>query len=414
MRAEVIAVGDELTSGQRLDTNSQWISQQLGELGIRVLYHTTVGDELDAEVDVFRRAMQRAEVVVATGGLGPTADDLTRDAIAGACGVQLVLDAPSLQHIEQLFARRGRTMPERNRLQAMLPQGACAIPNPHGTAPGIELTKADGESRRAALFALPGVPAEMKEMWHASVAPRLRSLLGSPRMIRHHVLKCFGMGESDVEQRLPDLIRRGRTPSVGITVSQATISLRISAEGQSDEECAALIAPTRQIILDCLGQLVFGEGEADELQHAVLRLLQRRELTLSVCEWGTQGRVARWLAESADAFPGCFRGAWIVSDSPSAVLAQSFADQRITEPGAMVAALAGHCRQHMNTDLALAVGPWPAENSTAAAGQIQLALATAEKTYSRSVATAGHPDLVRVLAAKRGLDYVRRWLSEAL
>ena len=136
MHAEVISIGDELTSGQRLDTNSQWLSTRLGELGVSVMYHTTVADNLDANIAVFRQAAERADIIVATGGLGPTADDLTRDAIATAVGVELVLDSAALTYIENLFARRGRPMPERNRLQAMFPRGSRVIHNPAGTAPG--------------------------------------------------------------------------------------------------------------------------------------------------------------------------------------------------------------------------------------------------------------------------------------
>ncbi len=150
MLAEVISIGDELTSGQRLDTNSQWLSTRLGELGVRAMWHTTVGDDLETNMQAFRQAAQRADLIVSTGGLGPTADDLTRDALAAAAGVELVLDEAALEHIQGLFARRKRPMPERNRLQAMFPRGSRMIPNPAGTAPGIdfELSRA-GKSPRA-------------------------------------------------------------------------------------------------------------------------------------------------------------------------------------------------------------------------------------------------------------------------
>lgn len=139
MHAEIIAVGDEIISGQLLDSNTQWLSQRLEELGIRVLYYTTVGDELDPCAGVFRQAIARAEVVVATGGLGPTADDLTRQAIALAARRKLVLDANALEHIRRVFARRKREMPKRNEQQAMIPDGGRTVENPNGTAPGIHL-----------------------------------------------------------------------------------------------------------------------------------------------------------------------------------------------------------------------------------------------------------------------------------
>src|SRR6187401_1169113 len=156
MRAEIIAIGDELTSGQRLDTNSQWLSERLGEIGIPVGFHTTVGDDLESNIAVFRAAIERAEVVIATGGLGPTADDLTREAIAAAAGVDLIEDAGALEHIKNLFARRKREMPERNKLQAQFPRGSRVVPNPEGTAPGIDLTVARSGREPCRVFALPG------------------------------------------------------------------------------------------------------------------------------------------------------------------------------------------------------------------------------------------------------------------
>ena len=275
MNAEIISIGDEIASGQLLDTNSQWLSQRLGELGIRVLYHTTVGDELDAGVDVFRQAIDRADVVVATGGLGPTADDLTREVLAQATGRGLVRDEEALTHIRQLFARRGWAMPEQNEVQAMLPEGSRLIPNPHGTAPGIAMDVPREGRSPCRLFALPGVPAEMVEMWEPSVAGALRSAGAGGRVIRHRLVKCFGAGESQIESMLPDLIRRGRIPRVGITASKTTIILRITAEGATDEECFAAVEPTVATIRQCLGELVFGEDEI-ELEDVVVRLLGER------------------------------------------------------------------------------------------------------------------------------------------
>ena len=172
MQAEVISIGDELTSGERLDTNSQWLSQRLGEIGVRVMYHATVGDDLAANIRVFREAIQRADVIVVSGGLGPTADDLTRQALADAVGLPLVQDDVALEHIKALFARRKREMPPANLIQAQFPRGSRVVHNPPGSAPGIDLTiKRDGQAGSVRVFCLPGVPAEMKEMWAATVGP---------------------------------------------------------------------------------------------------------------------------------------------------------------------------------------------------------------------------------------------------
>ena len=187
MRAEIISIGDELTSGQRLDTNSQWLSQQLGEMGVRVMFHTTVADDVDANVVAFQQAFGRVDLVLCTGGLGPTADDLTRQAVAEAVGLPLVQDRQALEHIKELFRRRQRPMPEQNTIQSMFPEGSQVGHNPHGSAPGIDLAIKSEDGKQARLFALPGVPAEMKEMWEQTVRGAILEMVpGMPSVISHH------------------------------------------------------------------------------------------------------------------------------------------------------------------------------------------------------------------------------------
>ena len=164
MKAEILSIGSEITSGQNLDTNSQWLSRRLAEIGIPVGWHTTVADDLDANVEAFRIAAGRAALVVATGGLGPTQDDLTREALAQAAGVELHMDEQSLADIRTMFARRGRTFPERNRVQAYFPAGAEPIPNANGTAPGIWM-----KIGACHIAAMPGVPSEMYAMYETQV-----------------------------------------------------------------------------------------------------------------------------------------------------------------------------------------------------------------------------------------------------
>jgi nicotinamide-nucleotide amidase len=398
MFAEIIAIGDELTSGQRLDTNSQWLSQRLGELGVRVLYHTTAADDLEADIAALRLAGQRADVVVCTGGLGPTADDLTRAALAAAADVELVLDEPTLEHIKGLFARRrSRPMPERNRVQAEFPRGARIIPNPHGTAPGIDLDIPRPGKKPSRIFALPGVPAEMRQMWRETVEPAISQMLGGERrVIRHRMIKCFGVGESDLEQMLPDLIRRGRQPSVGITVHKATITLRVTASGATPEDCYAAMEPTIATIRDCLGVLVFGEEE-DELQHAVVRLLAERGQTVSAVEFGTGGLVSNWLSE-ADPQAATFLGGRVLR-SPA------------LETGE-IARIAETCRHDHATDFALALGPFPkaeqSEPATAAeAGKFQYAVCGPGGVSSKTSLFTGHPDILKERAAKQALNLLR-------
>jgi nicotinamide-nucleotide amidase len=423
--AEIISIGDELSSGERLDTNSQWLSQRLAELGVRTLYHTTVADQLAANVEVFRLALGRADVVLATGGLGPTADDLTRDALAQAIGVELVLDEKSFEHIRSLFARHNREMPERNRLQAFFPAGSRPIDNPAGTAPGIWLQTPRPGRTACQLFALPGVPAEMREMFAASVAPAIVGLLGPRRTIRHRRIKCFGAGESQVEQMLPDLIRRGREPSVGITVHEATITLRITASGATEEECLAAMRPTEETIRQSLGVLVFG-SEDDELEDVVVRLLSERQRTLSTVEWGTRGRLARSLGRAA-ADRGCHAGS-VTIDSLAAA-DRLFSGSRLSAlPPAgspdFVRWTAEECRRVFASDFALSIGPFPAIDPAAptapiapsdteaglpAAGEAEFhfALATAETTLVRSTTMAHHPAIWEPRAAKQALNLLR-------
>lgn len=413
MHAEIISIGDELTSGQRLDTNSQWLSTRLGELGITVMYHTTVADNLEANVQVFRNAVQRADLVVATGGLGPTADDLTRDAIAAAAGVELDFLPSVFAHIEGLFARRKRPMPERNRVQAMFPRGSRVIPNPAGTAPGIDIDMPRAGQRPSRIFALPGVPAEMFEMWEQSVAPAIAAMFGAPQVIRHKQIKCFGVGESDLEQMLPDLIRRGRDPQVGITVHGATITLRITASGTTADECYRKMEPTIDTIHQCLGNIIFGEG-TDELQHAVLRMLIAQFKTVATAEWGSGGMIAHWFSEVPESGHQ-FRGGVVVRDTESlASILSVSADtnsswqNNTAEQERIVGAMAQSCREKFGADYGLAVGPLPEVNPQAAEPpQLYLAVASSQGITVKSFPYAGHPDILKTRGGKQALNLLR-------
>lgn len=416
MRAEIISIGDELTSGQRLDTNSQWLSQRLGELGIPVVYHTTVGDDLGPITRILRQAVERADVVIITGGLGPTADDLTRDGIAEATGCPLALDEAVLAHIHDLFARRKREMPPANRVQAFFPKGSRVIANPHGTAPGIDIDVPREGRPPARIMALPGVPAELREMWYASVEPALIEATGEARTtIRHRQIKCFGVGESDLEQMLPDLIRRGRSPTVGITVHQATITLRITAEGKSAEACYAAMQPTVATIYECLGDLIFGE-EDDELQHAVTRMLVQTKQKLVTVEWGSGGLLADWLSEAADA-TSTYLGGIVVRDERLLTAAAGVPLSLVSQHGVssipVVEALARGCRERCGADFALAIGPFPSRDTTLqSSGDVHFALANDRGVQSRSSPHLGHPDILKARATKQALNMLRKALLE--
>ncbi len=414
-RAEVISIGDELTSGQRLDTNSQWLSQQLGELGIQTVRHTTVGDDLGNNIDAIRWAAGRAEFVIISGGLGPTLDDLTRQAIAEAFGRPLELHLESLEKIQQMFANRKREMPERNRLQAMFPQGSRVVPNPHGSAPGIDLivpAVVNQNQRPARIFALPGVPAELKQMWTQTVVPRIEDALGVQQgRLRYHAIKLFGIGESDVEVKLPDLIDRGRRPTVGITVSRATITLRIAARAHSDAEFVELVQPTIGEIKAALGELIFGEGE-DELEHAVLRQLQASQLKLATVEVGAASWISDWMLKAVDPQQKIYAGGVsfpAVSEATRWLASRNSVDHW--------SELARQARDRFHADVGLAVGVYPtyaAVEATPSAFPFDFAIAIGEAVFTYCREMGGHPDVLGPRAAKTALDLLRRQLSAKL
>ncbi len=401
MLAEVIAIGDELTSGQRLDTNSQWLARELGLLGIPAGYHTTVCDTLEAGIEAFTAAARRTQVVLATGGLGPTADDLTRDVLAAVAGVELVCCQSSLAAVEARFTRRGMEMPESNRRQAMFPAGSQPIPNPDGTAPGVDmpLPAAAGWGRGlgSRVFALPGVPAEMRRMWQETVAPQLESAVGKRRVLRHRRLKCFGAGESAIEAMLPGLIERGRDPTVGITAHEATITLRISAWADNEAGCQAKIKSTEQLIRATLGQLVYGV-EDDEVEDAALAALLHSAASLACVEAGTAGRVVSLMAQAAGRRgqpQPAFRGGLVVPELSA-------------DPAALAAA-AVDAADRQAAAIGLAVGPVrPAGQRQA----VDLAIARAgEQQVIEHLLGGGEIALAR--AAKTALNTVRLLVNDA-
>lgn len=406
LSAEVISIGDEMTSGARLDTNSQWLSRRLGELGVHVAFHSTVGDTLEHNIDVLRIATNRADVVVCTGGLGPTRDDLTRQAIAAVVQRPLELRQAALDHIRSMFAKRNRQMPERNEIQAMFPVGSLDIFNPQGTAPGVDVVVQRNDESTSRLFALPGVPAEMKRMFDQTVAPRILEIGGGTRNhIEHLVMKFFGVGESDMEHRLGEMISRDRSPRVGITVSSATISLRISATGASAAECHEQIQATREEILQRVGELHFGDGEDYEQYHAVQATLGERGESLVTVELGRSAKLADWFASLGQS--NSYRGGFCFAD-----LSELATAMEISEPQAL-----DTLRRRTGAQWLLLVDAYPSlecsDDAPLPAAEVTLTVIGPDgQRHETTSHLGGHPSIIYPRIGKAALAWFRHVLAE--
>ncbi|HRJ50472.1 MAG TPA: molybdopterin-binding protein, partial [Phycisphaerales bacterium] len=309
-RVVVVSLGDELTLGQSLDTNTRWLSERLVAAGIIPVEHLTLPDDRHAIADAIRRSAERADLIVCTGGLGPTADDLTRDALADVTGDPLVEDPDSLEAIRSWFSSRGRAMLPANAVQARRPSRATALPNRHGTAPGI-LARVPSRDGPVECFCLPGPPSEMAPMFEESVAPRLRPPAGARIITR--ALHVIGLGESQVADRLGDLMRRDARVLVGTTASRGIVTVRVRHE--THEQAGGEDAPDTAVervesaMRHALAGHILYEGHESPRERLVAEL-QRRRLTLAVVESCTGGM----LGAEITAVPGSsevFAGGWI-------------------------------------------------------------------------------------------------------
>lgn len=351
MDAAILSIGTELALGQTVNTNSAWLSRRLAELGICAKLHVTVPDELEPIRQELERACKLAEVVLVTGGLGPTADDLTRDALAALMGVGLERREEYVEQIRAFFASRGRSMHETNIVQAMFPVGSEPIENTCGTAPGIRAKWKD-----TLIFIMPGVPREMHVMYDRDVLPALAPLAGEG-VILTRTLYCYGAGESDIGERIRDLMTRGRNPSVGTTAQQTVIGVRIYAHGRSRPEAQALLDADREEVRRRLGSLVFGE-EDDRLSAAVAGLLFERRKTVAVAESCTGGLLAKQLTDIPGSSNYFLQGVVTYSNAAKTDLLGVPPDL-INRHGAVsrevAEVMASGCRQRAGSDYALSI-----------------------------------------------------------
>jgi nicotinamide-nucleotide amidase len=410
VNAEIVAVGTELLLGQIPNTNARWISERLAEIGVGVHHHQAVGDNVPRIVDAIHLARSRAEVVILTGGLGPTQDDVTRESIADA------LDRPLERHAEletmlrEKFSGFGREMPESNLRQADVPKGARAILPERGTAPGLILE--DGDNR---LYAVPGVPAEMREMMHGTILPELEQL-GGPSVFVSRVLRCTGIGESKVAELLDELFEESENPTVAFLASAGEVKVRLTASARSRAEAEALIRPVAEEIAARLGDVVFTTAD-EELEQVVGRALRARRQRVACAESLTGGGLARRLTTA----PGAseyFVGSAVCYSEDAKVSVLGVSRETLDGPGVVseecAREMAAGARRIFEADVTVSVtgaaGPEP--HGGQPPGTVWIALDTGERILTRLLHAPGDREQVERWTEQAALDLLRRHLSD--
>ncbi len=350
-KASIVSIGNELLNGRTVDTNAAYIAGRLRTISLPVVGVHSVPDEEPAIERALSLAAGEADVVVTTGGLGPTDDDVTRQAFAGFLGVKLVLRPDLLAKIKQFFDRRGIEMPARNSIQACIPQGAAAMENEMGTAPGIRAQK-DGTR----LFALPGVPTEMRHMLDTQVLPELRPLVSGQAIVVRR-LKCFGAGESKIAEMIGDVMQRGRNPLVNCTVHTGIITLEVVATAADHAEAEKMAERETRSLRDVLGKLVYGMDD-QTLAEVVGEGLVRTGQTLAVAESCTGGLLAELITDT----PGSsryFTYGWVTYSNEAKCRELEVPREMIDMYGAVsepvVRAMAQGARRIAGTDYAIAI-----------------------------------------------------------
>jgi nicotinamide-nucleotide amidase len=404
--ASIVSVGNELLSGRTVDTNAAHIAGRLRTISLPVVSIYGVADEEAAITRALGLATSDADVVMVTGGLGPTDDDLTRQAIARFLGVDLVRHEDLLGDLRQFFARRGIEMPERNAIQACIPRGATALRNDRGTAPGIRAQK-DGKL----LFAMPGVPAEMEHVLETSVLPELRRLV-SGQVVVVTRLRCFGAGESTIADLIGDAMRRGRNPLVNCTAHTGVITLEIVATAANQTEAQSMAAREEGSLRAKLGDLVYGVGD-QTLAEVVGEALARLGRTIAVAESATGGLLAKLITD----IPGAsryFTYGWVTYSNEAKQRELNVPGEMIDEYGAVsepvARAMAQGARRRAGADYAIAItgiaGPGGGSEQKPV-GLTYIALDKPEGTDTSRHVFAFDRSAVRLRAAQTALNLLR-------
>jgi nicotinamide-nucleotide amidase len=407
LNAEIVAIGSELLLGQIVDTNSAWMAQRLAGLGVNLFYKTVVGDNPQRMLEITNRAMDRSDLVITSGGLGPTQDDLTREVVAQASNRDLVMDPTLLQEIEERFRRRGFIMTENNNRQAFIPEGATPVTNPNGTAPSFIV-----EDPRAVIYCLPGVPFEMKWLFDNELAPYIRGRFGLSDAIYSRVLKVSDIGESGVDDLMGHLIADSVNPTVGVLAHPGQVDVRITAKATNQSVAEELIAPLETEVRELLKGHIFGVDE-ETMPQVLGNLLKLRGLTVASYEGLTGGIIAQQLQDASgelflQGVIGCQPNVFHSLLSAS-IEGLSF-DELMCDGAAMADGMAAGIRSQTGASLGLAVHSVPdvgkqMENLNSGRTYISVACATGTFRREYNFAGSGTPDRTR--AGMNALDLLR-------
>jgi nicotinamide-nucleotide amidase len=412
--AEIVAIGSELLLGQIVDTNSAWMAQRLTALGVNLYFKSVVGDNPARMREVIARAVERADIVITSGGIGPTQDDLTREIVAEVAGRKLTQDAGMLEQVEEHFRRRGRPMTPNNIRQSYMPEGAIPVKNPNGTAPSFIV-----EDPRAVIFSLPGVPVEMKWLFENEVEPYLRKKFHLAEVIHYRVLKIVGIGESGVDDKVGHLIANSSNPTVGVLALPGQVDVRIAAKAANRAAAMRMIAPVEEEVRGLLGNAIFAADD-DTMEHVTGKLLQQKNRTVAVCEDLTCGQLAeRMQTASSESF-----GAGFICNNEAALRAllkrsqnTGKIDQALKDPIALTDAMASAARELSGCDFGLALHAIADPNSKVqnlARGQTYTSLTDGQTFLRRESTSAGRGAYDRTRMTLNAIDLLRTALLEGM